>query len=413
MEQKQKNTLWTRDFTIITLGSMVSLLGSTLSGFAMSLMVLDRTDSTPLFALYTILYMLPSALAPMLAGPFLDRFSRKKTIYILDFITSGLFLIMTLVVMSGYFSYLFFAAMNILLGAIGGIYSVAYQSFYPLTITEGNFQRAYAVDSTLETLSAVMVPVSTFVYKTFGIVPLFMANCLTYLLAAIMETQLKTPEKYTKEAREGPKGLGRFTRDFREGMSYLFAEKGLLAIAVYFFFSSITGGVTGVVTLPYFRSAFENGEYVYMLVWGMGTAARVIGGIIHYRLKIPAKYKYGITLVVYVLTALFEGIYLYLPVPAMMALCFASGILGMTSYNIRISATQRYVPDERKGRFNGAFGTLNTVGSIIGEAAAGVMSLFLAERPMVTAVEAMVLVAALVIIGGNKKEISRVYSVEE
>ena len=35
-----QNTLWTRDFTILTLGSVVSMLGSTLSSFAMDLMVL-------------------------------------------------------------------------------------------------------------------------------------------------------------------------------------------------------------------------------------------------------------------------------------------------------------------------------------------------------------------------------------
>ena len=133
-----KTKLWTRDFTIITVGSMVSLLGSTLSSFAMNLMVLDRTDSTLLFALYNILYTLPMVLSPILAGPFLDRFSRKRTIAALDFITSGLFLIMSLYLAFLPFSFIFFAAMNILLGAIGGVYSVAYQSFYPLTITEGN-----------------------------------------------------------------------------------------------------------------------------------------------------------------------------------------------------------------------------------------------------------------------------------
>ena len=34
--------LWTYDFTVITLGSVVSMVGSTLSGFAISLLVLDR-----------------------------------------------------------------------------------------------------------------------------------------------------------------------------------------------------------------------------------------------------------------------------------------------------------------------------------------------------------------------------------
>lgn len=48
----------------------------------------------------------------------------------------------------------------------------------------------------------------------------------------------------------------------------------------------------------------------------------------------------------------------------MMAMCLCNGLLGVTSYTIRISATQSYVPDEKKGRFNGAFNMLNTVGAL-------------------------------------------------
>ena len=35
------NPLWTRDFTILTVGSVVSMFGNAMTGFAMSLMVLD------------------------------------------------------------------------------------------------------------------------------------------------------------------------------------------------------------------------------------------------------------------------------------------------------------------------------------------------------------------------------------
>ncbi|MBQ2146975.1 MAG: MFS transporter, partial [Firmicutes bacterium] len=79
-----ENKLWTRDFTIITLGSVVSMLGGQMAGFAMSLLVLDYTGSTFYFALYNIAYFVPYVVMPLVAGPFLDRFSRKRTIYTLD-----------------------------------------------------------------------------------------------------------------------------------------------------------------------------------------------------------------------------------------------------------------------------------------------------------------------------------------
>ena len=59
--------LWTRDFTIITLGSVVSMLGSVLAGFAMSLLVLDYTGSTFYYALYNIIYFLPQVVMPALS----------------------------------------------------------------------------------------------------------------------------------------------------------------------------------------------------------------------------------------------------------------------------------------------------------------------------------------------------------
>ena len=80
--------LWTRDFTIITIGSIISMLGNAMSGFAMSLMILDISQSTLLYAIFIAVYTLPQIIMPIFSGAVLDRFSRKKTIYTLDFISA-------------------------------------------------------------------------------------------------------------------------------------------------------------------------------------------------------------------------------------------------------------------------------------------------------------------------------------
>ena len=77
-----------------------------------------------------------------------------------------------------------------------------------------------------------------------------------------------------------------------------------------------------------------------MLVWGMAIFGRAIGGGIHYKMSLPVQKKYSIALTVYVIISLCEGFYLYCPLPVMMASCFLTGILGVTSYTIRISATR-------------------------------------------------------------------------
>ena len=406
--------LWTRDFTILTIGSVVSMLGSALSWFAMDLLVLDYTGSTLLFAVYGMVFMLPNALSPVLIGPFLDRFSRKKTIYVLDFITAGLFAAVALLMQTGRFSFWLLAVANFLLGGINGVYGVAYDSFYPLLISEGNYRKAYSVASTLETLSAVMVPVSTFVYNLVGIVPLLLANTVTFFIAAVMETRIRAEEKYIAKPEDGTKDcpIRRFRSDLREGLAYLKEERGLMAIAVYFFFSALTGGMTQVVTLPYFRRSFTDGEYMYMLVWGMSSLARFLGGAAHYRVRLPVEKKYAIAFTVYISLSLLEGSYLFFPVPVMMCMTFLSGMLGVTSYNIRASSTQQYVPDGKKGRFNGVFGTLSTVGMLLGQGTAGLLSKAMGERPITVIANTICLLAAVVFIGGRRKEVAVIYNRE-
>ncbi len=407
-------SLWTRDFTIITIGSVISMFGNALSGFAMSLMVLDISNSTMLYAIYIAMYTIPQLILPIISGAILDRFSRKKMIYTLDFISAGLYVLMAGILHTGWFSFPVFAVYCLILGSIQSTYMVAYESFYPLLIQEGNFQKAYSIASVLETLSAVMVPVSAFLYRQIGLSPLLAVNGLCFFAAAVMETRIRAEEQYIQTQREEETQNSRRTSqvllDIREGFAYLYSEKGLLAIAVYFAFSSICGGVSNVLVLPWFKSAFQDGEYVYMLVWGMALAGRAIGGMIHYRIRLPQEQRYAAALAVYVSISIMEGIYLFTPVPAMMLLCFLIGIGGITSYTIRVSATQSYVPDERKGRFNGAFNMLSTAGALIGELLAGTMSRFVSERIVLLSVMLLCAIAAMVFIGGGRKYVAEIYN---
>ena len=148
--------------------------------------------------------------------------------------------------------------------------------------------------------------------------------------------------------------------------------------------------------------------------WGKTQELNVIkGGGIHYKIKLPVQHKYSIALMVYVVISLCEGFYLYCPLPVMMVSCFLTGILGVTSYTIRISATQSYVPDEKKGRFNGAFNMLNTVGSFTGNLLAGALVAFLPVRGVLTGFMLVTAAAAVVVIGGGRRDVSAIYNRQE
>ena len=418
MSENKTNPLWTRDFTIITLGSVVSLLGNSMAGFAMSLMILDYTGSTMLYAIYLMMNTIPQLIMPVISGAILDRFSRKKMIYTLDFTMAGLYLVMSLTLGTGWFSFPVFAVFTLIVGAVNSSYRVAYESFYPLLISDGNYSKAYSIASVLETFAVFMVPLATFLYKIVGMTPLLLVNAGCFLIAAIMETQIRAEESYIEKQKEELNKLQsetlpyhkRMLIDIKEGFKYLWSEKGLFAIAIYFLFNCMAGGAANVICLPYYKANFENGEYIFMIVFGMSFLGRGITGAFHYRHKLPVRFKYFIAICVYICIGVFEGVLLYFPVPVAMILSFLVGVGGVTSYTIRISSTQSYVPDEKKGRFSGAFDMLNTFGVLIAEFSSGLLTNWMDERAVLLMFELIAVVAALIFIGGNKSAVARIYN---
>ena len=409
----EKKALWTRDFSILTFGTVVSMFGNAVAGFAIGLLVLDKTDSVLLYALFMVCYSLPRIVLPMIAGPYLDRFSRKRVIYTLDFLSSGMYLLIFFLLLRGFFDYTIYLLLSMVVGSIDSVYSVAYDSFYPLLIAEGNYTRAYSVSSLIYPLStAIMVPIAGLCYKSIGLTPLFLFNAVTFLIAAIAETQIRPPESHVENHSSDRFNAKVFYRDLKEGFAYLKRERGLNAVTWFFFVMMLASSVCLTLSLPYFKNLpGVDGVMQYSFVMGANTIGRLVGGLVHYFFRYPAHKKYNIALLVYVVISVIDGAYLFFPFWIMLAFMFVDGILGVTSYNIRISSTQNYLPNEIRGRFNGLFQMLSILGTIIGQLIAGAIGDALPIRWVVAAAMSVTLLSVFVILVPNGESVKKIYNV--
>ena len=406
---EQKNTLWTKNFTIITVGSAVSLLGTVISGYASGLMILDFTESVFLFSLFMIATTIPSIIVPTIVGPLLDKFSRRRTIFMLDFASAAIYMTFGIILSKGNITYPLLLCGCVLLGCINATYRVAFESLYPMLVTEGNMAKAYSISSTLDSLIMFLTPVSVFLYHSIGISKLYMVDAFFFFVAALFEMQVQVEESYRLK-KEEKFGFAQYKETFVEGMQYLFSEKGLFIIAVYFFFLSFDGGAGQVVGLPYFRERFTNGDYIFIFIQGAGILGRVLAGAFHYKKKIPKEKKFAITFIVYACITIIEAAYLYVSIPLMILMMLINGVLSMTSYNIRISTTQSYVPNEKKGRFNGAFQVISTSGSLLGQFFAGLMADHMDKRLVIVMFAALNLVMLWVIVYRGREAVKKVYN---
>ena len=88
--------------------------------------------------------------------------------------------------------------------------------------------------------------------------------------------------------------VNQFAED-KENVEYIVNEKGLLVITLYFMVSGFAGGGYEL-HLPFFRNNAEKFliwgiavETLYALVSNFGTVGRVLGGIVHYKIKLCSR----------------------------------------------------------------------------------------------------------------------------
>ncbi len=399
-------TLWTRNFTIITIGSIVSLFGSAIANFALGLVIYDHTGSPFLFALFNTAFLIPGMIVPLLAGPFIDRFSRRKIIYTIDFIFFILFACLSIIGYFDYFNYILYLCGAFLLGSLSAVYQVAYESFYPMLISEGNFSKAYSISSIVYPLSnSIMVPIGAVLYASVGIFPILLLNAFSFLIAAICETQIHITESQVR------KDDTNFIQEFKAGLSYLKEERGLLAIALYFGVSGLAFGISFSLLLPYFENSAHLGAQRYSFVMSIQTIGRVIGGIVHYKIVYPKHLRYTITIFVYIAVSALEVLFILSAFEWMLVFYFLFGLLGVTSYTIRVSATQSYVPNEKRGRFNAIFSVLSMCGMVFGSLIGGILGEFV-YIPYIIIGAQVINFVTIYIFHKSKKEVELVYNRE-
>ena len=359
--------LWNRNFTILVIGSFISALGSAAAGLGFGFLVFKETGSPLYLALITVASILPRVVTNFVIGPFIDRNSRKKIVVSLDFFYAILFAVIGVILFTGFFSVLLFTLLAAFFGILDTIYQTAFMSMFPEVIPKGFHSKAYSLSSLIWPLSAaVMAPIAAFMIETFtygiGIIMLF--NAVTFLITASMESTIDIKEKLNEKRIKEDEPA--FVTDMKEGINYHKKEKGILGIGLLFMAFSFVYASQDLLRMPYFVNSDLYTLVHFSYIVSAGAAGRIAGGIIHYIIKYPPHKRFMIAIIVYFSVEVLGASMLYMPYFLMIVISFMIGILSVTSFNIRMSATQIYIPGEMRGRVNSIQQLLWNLGAILG-----------------------------------------------
>ena len=343
--------LWTRDYTLFIIATIMGSIGAVASGFALSFLVFDETGSTLASAIILAIQLVPVFIVPLIAAPIMDRFPRKPFLVAGDAINGLMYAVAGITLIFFDFHYVGYLLFSLLISTLGTFDGMAYNALYPNLIPEGCEQKGFAVSGTLYPMvTVIMTPVAAILYEKVGVGIILLLQGGLSIAAAITESFVKVEEA---DRIHGEKfSFQMWWNDIRAAVDYLRGEEGLKAIYNYMAVTNGIGNGYSPLLVAFFRTAPGVSVVMYSAFSVAEFAGRTLGGIFHYNKEIPRRKRFGFAFFVYQMYNVMDTILLWIPYPFMLinrALC---GFLGINSASLRSAAVQRYIPDEHRAKLN-------------------------------------------------------------
>ncbi len=409
-----KSTLWTKNFTIITLGTLISAIGGVAMQLALSLVVFDQTESTLLSGLFTAASLVPGMTLPVLLAPLIDRCNRKRVIVSLDYLNAAVFLLFFLYVRNFGFQYGAYILFSFICGSIGAVYSITYGSWYPDLIPAGFEQKGYSVSSFIYPITTTLVtPLAAIVYEHWGVECILLAEGILLAVAATFEAMITWQHTPVLKKHEPLASRAKtYFRDMTESFRYLKREKGIRNMYTYMTITNASGNGNHLMTMAHFQTSGVLTTTMFSLLTSAETIGRAVGAVVHYLFKIPRNRRYWLTVRVYMLYEICDGVLLFLAYPVMLVLKFLCGFLGVNTATLREAATQSYLPQDMRARINGLFNVLMNMGMVLVQLLAGALGEIFPYRYVTLGFASVAFVCILIFIVRNKEDVRKIYEYE-
>lgn len=402
----RRSGLWTKNYSLITVTTVLSVIGGETMNLPISLLVFDETKSTFLSALIMICGMLPDIILPILIAPIIDKGTKKKWIVGLDAIMALLFFIMGIYMLKHEFVFVLYIIFTLIVGTISVFYQLAFQAWYPDLIPVGFEQKGFAVSTMIyPVVTIVMAPVATLLYQYINIGYIFL------IVAGISVVDVLLEMMITEQKSENAATITweMYLHDLKEGFLFLKKEKGIRNIYTYM---SITNGASNgisVVTQAFYQTQPWLTVTMLGFLKSSETIGRVLGGLFQYKKELPPTKRYAFTKLVYATYDLMDSFLLFMPYSLMLANRFLCGSLGSQSATIRSAAVQSYLPGEMRARINGLFSVIFAIGGILFQLLAGILGQVLPYRAVALILGGTAIISMIIFIWLPKEENRRVY----
>jgi MFS family permease len=367
-----------RDFALAWLGSLISLTGDWMLQAALPVYIYQLTGSTLATGAMVVAVVTPRLLLGSIAGVFVDRWDRRRTLIVANLVLACGLSPLLLVRSSESLWLVYVVAFT--MAALAQVVKPAEAALLPRLVPGDDLVSANSLYALNGNLSRLIGPaLGGLLVATAGLGWVALVDGLSFVLASVLTALIATDAR--PPARSGPASAPLWTsvwHDWRDGLRLIRSDRTLSVIFGFTAVSAVGEGAMAALFAPFVIQVLQGGEVGY----GTIVSAQAIGGLVgsvaltaRPRVMAPA-WLMGlgalglatVDLLTFNYFRVLPGIVPAIVLMALVGIPIAGLVVGMTTL------TQIATTDAYRGRVVGAMTAVAGLSSLIGAILGGTLA---------------------------------------
>lgn len=271
-------------FTVLWCGQFLSVIGTRMTNFALSVWVWDQTRDTTQFTLTVFFAFAGTVIFSPIAGVLIDRWNRRLTMVLSDLGSMAATIVMLAIFLSGSVHMWQLYLVNFVTGVFVAFQVPVFQATITMMMERGKYSRANAMLFAVRSTPELFAPVFAALLLTVtGIGTILLVDSISYVFAIAAVLCVALPAT----PRDPDAEKTRFWADCQVGLRYIMRNRPLRNLEIFLIVINILASIGFLLLRPLVLARTGDSSGSLALVLSTGTIGGIAGAALVATLKSP------------------------------------------------------------------------------------------------------------------------------
>lgn len=396
-----------RDLRLVLAANLVSQTGDWMLGVGLAYAVYDLTGSTLASAGTLLAAFVPQVIAGPVAGVFVDRWDRRRTMVVANVLMGCVVLPLVLVTDASTVWVVF--PVLVVQAVVEVFFAPAEQAMLPRLVPDEELVTANALNGQAAQVARLCGSALGGVAAAIGGIPaVALLDAASFLVAALLLAGIRTPGRVVSPTDDPDAAVvvGRrtqaFLADLSAGAALVRRSRALTVLLVFSVVTSLGEGVMAVLFAPYVRDVLDAGGEVYGSIMSMQAVGGLIGGAV----AVVLAHRWGQVRTLGVTSVLFGLVDLVIFLYPLVLQAVWPALVGMLVVGLPaaflsaafLTVFQRSTQDATRGRAYSLVALARTCAVVVGSTTAGLLGERIGIMPVLAYQGVAYVLAGLVVL---------------